>query len=215
MTSPYEILGVDPDADDEAVLAAYRSRIKEVHPDQGGSTEAFQAVKQAYERIQNGYEPEHAVEGNQPEQEPPEREPTPTVEYLNYEVLDDFGWSLSDEDLFEKAADARLDRDDYGSFEVGSNETMLEAAENSGFAWPFACRGGACTNCAVAIYEGEMPRPTGHILPPDLIDRGIRLSCLSGPITEHTKVVYNVKHMPEVQEFLLSASRFEKAYSTD
>ncbi|MFB6354176.1 MAG: ferredoxin, partial [Halobacteriales archaeon] len=28
----------------------------------------------------------------------------PTVEYLNYEVLDDHGWSLEDDDLFEKAA---------------------------------------------------------------------------------------------------------------
>ncbi|MFB6193450.1 MAG: ferredoxin, partial [Halobaculum sp.] len=33
----------------------------------------------------------------------------PTVEYLNYEVLDDHGWEMEDDDLFEKAADAGLD----------------------------------------------------------------------------------------------------------
>jgi len=26
----------------------------------------------------------------------------PTVEYLNYEVLDDHGWSMDDDDLFER-----------------------------------------------------------------------------------------------------------------
>ncbi|MDY7081629.1 MAG: ferredoxin, partial [Halobacteria archaeon] len=30
------------------------------------------------------------------------------VKYLNYEVLDDHGWSMDDDDLFEKAADADL-----------------------------------------------------------------------------------------------------------
>ena len=35
----------------------------------------------------------------------------PTVEYLNYEVLDDHGWNMDDEDLFDEAADAGLDED--------------------------------------------------------------------------------------------------------
>jgi hypothetical protein len=41
-------LGVDPDADPETVTSAYRSRVKEVHPDHGGDPEAFQRLHDAY-----------------------------------------------------------------------------------------------------------------------------------------------------------------------
>jgi hypothetical protein len=53
----------------------------------------------------------------------------------------------------------------------------------------------------------------GHILPEEMIEKGIRLSCLAAPVTDDTQVVYNVKHMPGVEELLLSPSRFEKAHS--
>lgn len=223
MTSPYEVLGVDPDADEAELLEAYRQRVKETHPDQGGSVEQFQAVKGAYEQLRSGEVPERERTASPDAREsrqttrtshtpdsPPE---TVTVEYLDYEVLDDHGWSIDDENLFERARRADLNREAHGQFSVDPGETLLEAAENSGFAWPFACRGGACTNCAVAVVDGEMPPPVGHILPEELIRRGIRLSCLSAPITDDAKVVYNVKHMPDVEEFLLPASRFEKTYS--
>lgn len=238
---PYDVLGVGPDADDEAVLEAYRERVKETHPDRDGSAEEFQAVKEAYEAIKAGEgdagrDPGDAREGGTPgadpdprdadnyrrrESRPPEgEEPTPEpdrsrVVYLNYEVLDDYGWELEDDDLFEKAAAANLPRGDFGEFEVDPNESILEAAESNGFAWPFACRGGACTNCAIAVVEGEVPPPVSHVLPPDMIDRGIRLSCITEPESDVVKLVYNVKHMPGVEELLLPASRFEMKYSTD
>lgn len=44
---------VDKNADETEVEQAYRERIKEVHPDQGGSTEEFQLVKAAYEEIES------------------------------------------------------------------------------------------------------------------------------------------------------------------
>ncbi|WP_277540030.1 ferredoxin Fer [Haloarcula laminariae] len=227
MASPYEILGVDPDADEAEIVDAYRERVKETHPDQGGSTEAFRAVKTAFERIENGWEPGDAVperdasgERADPtdaaEPAEPERPPEPEgvkVEYLNYEVMADKLWELTDDDLFEKAADGGLDPEDYGEFYVRDSESLLEAAERQGYAWPFACRGGACTNCAVAVVEGEMPSPSSHVLPSELHDRGIRLSCIVAPETD-AKIVYNVKHLPAVQDLLLPASRFE-ASSTD
>ena len=230
MASPYEILGVDPDADEAEVVDAYRDRVKETHPDQGGSAEAFQRVQAAYERIEAGWKPgdpfpegESAgpapAEGDADESAEPEEpaEPEPEgvrVEFLNYEVMADRLWELTDEDLFEKAADGGLAPEDYGAFYVGPNESLLEAAEDAGYAWPFACRGGACTNCAVAVVEGEMPSPSSHILPQDLHDRGIRLSCIVAPETD-AKIVYNVKHLPAVQDLLLPASRFEASSSTD
>jgi len=222
------VLGVDPDADDAEVVDAYRERVKEAHPDQGGSTEEFLAVKTAFERIENGWEPGDAVPESDVSKEPPgatgdeqsaePEQPTEpegvTVEYLNYEVMTDRLWELTDDDLFEKAADSGLSPEDYGEFYVRDSESLLEAAERQGYAWPFACRGGACTNCAVAVVEGEMPSPSSHILPNELHDRGIRLSCIVAPETD-AKIVYNVKHLPAVQDLLLPASRFEASSSTD
>lgn len=51
--SPYDILGVAEDADDAVIAAAYRRAAKAAHPDQGGSTEAFQLVKEAYDTLCN------------------------------------------------------------------------------------------------------------------------------------------------------------------
>ncbi|SDE72848.1 ferredoxin Fer [Halorientalis regularis] len=223
MDSPFDVLGIDPDADDAAIRDAYRRRVKEAHPDRGGSAREFQRVKEAYEKIENGWEPDEQSEPSprQPGQSDSSaddrtREPEGTrVEYLNYEVLGDHGWELTDEDLFEKAAGAPLDDDDYGELRVEDNQSLLEAAEDDGHAWPFACRGGACTNCAVAVVEGEMPTPTSHILPQEMLDRGIRLSCISSPVSDEAKIVFNVKYLPGVNELLLPASRFEGASTTD
>jgi curved DNA-binding protein CbpA len=242
--SPFEVLGIDPDADEEEIVRAYRRRVKEAHPDHGGSRREFQRVRSAYEELRSGVE-RHEVEGagrdrdverrgrDQPReserrgretgrrdresgQEEAQSGPEGArVEYLNFEVIDDHGWSLDDDDLFEKASDADLDPADYGQILVQPRESLLEAAENRGFAWPFACRGGACTNCAVMVVEGEIPTPPGHILPQELLDRGIRLSCISAPTTAEAKVVYNVKHLPDVDELRLPASRFENARATD
>jgi len=41
-------LGVPPEATPEEVTRAYRRKIKEVHPDQGGDEEAFRRVREAY-----------------------------------------------------------------------------------------------------------------------------------------------------------------------
>ncbi|MFB6116875.1 ferredoxin Fer [Halosegnis sp.] len=224
MDDPFDVLGIDPGADEETVERAYRRRAKETHPDRGGSREAFKRVRRAYDLILAG-EVETETQDNSAsaagERRGPRRRPSPNsetnetssedgcrVEYLNFEVLEDHGWELTDEDLFAKAANADLDPDDHGRLLVEPGETLLEAAENRGFAWPYACRGGACSNCAVALLEGEMPTPAGHILTDEWLDRGVRLSCISSPVSEDAKVVYNVKHLPGLEELRLRPSRF-------
>jgi hypothetical protein len=47
----YQVLGVDPDASDDEVRDAYRDKVQELHPDQGGDEEAFSRVNEAYERV--------------------------------------------------------------------------------------------------------------------------------------------------------------------
>lgn len=225
MGSPYDVLSVSPDADDEEVERAYRSRVKETHPDLGGSAEAFLRVKTAYETIiaeragDTGFTDSKEGSGGQRwygnDREPTAPpDPTPVaVEYLDYEILDDHGWDLTDERLFEKAAAADLDPTGYGTFDVEADETLLEAAEHRGFAWPYACRGGACANCAVAVLEGELSTPVNHVLPPDMVARGIRLSCVGKPTTDELRVVFNVKHLPVLDELRLPPRPFEDAYA--
>jgi len=41
-------LGLQPTADAEEVRAAYRRRVKDVHPDQGGDSESFRRLREAY-----------------------------------------------------------------------------------------------------------------------------------------------------------------------
>jgi ferredoxin len=217
------VLGVEHGADEAAVERAYRRRVKEAHPDHGGSQRAFARVRAAYDAIQSGTVPDDTDDSDDPEsgdtaasrgqrrRPPSENDETDAdarpdrsrVEYLDYEVLEDHGWELGDDDLFEKAAAADLDPDDYGRLLVDHGETLLEAAENRGFDWPYSCRGGACANCAVALVEGEMPTPAGHILTEEWLDRGVRLSCISSPVTGDAKVVYNVKHLPGLEELRL------------
>jgi ferredoxin len=260
MESPFDVLQVDPDAEEGEIERAFRRRVLETHPDQGGSSAEFKRVKAAYEEISAGDAAAEAElegdgradgdtaadragadgRGRDPADEerrggaggeddgtrdggdrggsPDDGETDETatrVEYLNYEVIVERGWSLDDENLFEKASAADLDPDDRGRFLARPGESLLEAAENRGFAWPYACRGGACANCAIAVTDGEVSMPADHILPPEFLDRGIRLSCNGVPATDEMQVVFNVEQWPDLEDLLLPPNRFEQARSDD
>lgn len=194
--SPFDVLGVSPGADEEAIERAYRQRVKATHPDQGGSADEFRRVREAYEELRSS---DRLADPSGDR----ERQEAARIEYLNYEALDDHGWRIDDPGLFEKASRANLDHDDYGRIVVESGETILEAAENRGFTWPFSCRGGACANCAIAVVEGDMAMDVDTVLSSDLLRRDIRLSCIGRPVTDDMKIVYNVKHLPDLEELRL------------
>jgi len=120
----------------------------------------------------------------------------PTVEYLNYDVIDDKDWDMYNPEVFEKAADAGLSEEDYGSLEVSEREYILEAAEAQGYSWPFSCRAGACANCASIIVEGEINMDMQQILSTEEVEeRNVRLTCIGTPATDEVKIVYNAKHL--------------------
>lgn len=215
MESPYDVLLIEPDADEREIARAYRRRVLETHPDQGGSSREFQLVKAAYEALtsESGtggpvWNGERDGVGGPADTQP--HQVSTRVEYVNYEVLDDRGWDLDDGRLFERASAAGLDPVDYGRFLAKPGESLLEAAENRGFTWPYACRGGACANCAVALQSGELAMPVDHILPTSMMDQGIRLSCNGVPTTDEMRVVYNLKHRPDLDELRLPPHRFER-----
>ncbi|AWB28047.1 ferredoxin Fer [Halococcoides cellulosivorans] len=124
----------------------------------------------------------------------------PTVEYLNYEVIDDQGWDIEDDDLFEKAQDLDLGESEHGSLEVAEGEYILESAEAQGYDWPFSCRAGACANCASIVVEGEVDMDMQQILSDEEIeDKGVRLTCVGTPETDEVKIVFNAKHLDFLQ----------------
>lgn len=47
-TSHYEVLGAEPGATTQQLKASYRRRLKSVHPDSGGSDEAFETLQTAW-----------------------------------------------------------------------------------------------------------------------------------------------------------------------
>ncbi|WP_416840006.1 ferredoxin Fer [Haloferax sp. DFSO52] len=219
MDTPFEVLQIDVDADEADVIEAYRRRVKEAHPDHGGSVDEFQLVRAAYEEIRTNYSlGQHGIERRHPDgsrngstddaRGDADSRPVGTrVEFLNYDVIADYPWQLTDDDLFEKAADANLDPEDYGTVVVEPRTCLLDAAEDDGHRWPYACRGGACANCAVAVVEGEMEMPANHILSSEMMEFGIRLSCISTPTTDDVKVVYNIEHLPGLDELRLPSQQ--------
>ncbi|GAB6861605.1 DnaJ domain-containing protein [Haloplanus litoreus] len=48
ISAAFSQLGLSPSADADEVRAAYRRRVKDVHPDQGGDSESFRRLREAY-----------------------------------------------------------------------------------------------------------------------------------------------------------------------
>ncbi len=53
-STAYAELGIDGDADIQTVRHAYRERLKDVHPDHGGTEEELKRVRDAYHRLTDG-----------------------------------------------------------------------------------------------------------------------------------------------------------------
>ncbi len=131
----------------------------------------------------------------------PEKLPAYTIEYLNYEVIPEHGWDLSDDDLFEKAAAAELDEKDHGSFEIRGTRYILDGAEDAGNKWPFECRAASCAYCTTILVEGELKMDMDLILTDEEVEeQNIYLSCQSIPKSEEVKIVYNAMLADYLQE---------------
>ncbi|MFC7324636.1 ferredoxin Fer [Halorubrum rutilum] len=127
-----------------------------------------------------------------------------TVFHLDYDAMTERGWSLDDPDLFEKAAESDLGLPEYGRFLVEPDESILEAAERGGRSWPYACRGGACTNCAVVVVDGDVAMPGQSVLSDAQIrETNARLSCVGVPVTDEVRLVTGVGDLAEFADLRL------------
>lgn len=115
------------------------------------------------------------------------------VEFLNYDVLEQKEWSLEDDKLFEKARNADLEDEDYGVLEVEEDQSILIAAEEEGYEWPYGCRQGMCASCASILIEGEIDISGQQILSEEQIEDNVRVTCIGTPDTEEVKIVYNAQ----------------------
>ena len=123
-----------------------------------------------------------------------------TVEFLNYDAIQEQGWSLEDPDLFEKAQ-TELDGEDAGSINVDEDEYILDAAEAAGYDWPYHCRAGGCVNCAAILIEGEVDMERCRSLSDEEIDEeDLRLTCVATPTSEDIRLVYNAKGLESLQD---------------
>ena len=119
--------------------------------------------------------------------------PPSRIEYLNYRVVQSNDeWSLDDEDLFDKAAEAELDELDYGVIEVDRSETLLRSAEDNGLKWPFQCRSGTCAMCASVLKSGEAEMDMNLFLEDEEVDDlDLRLTCTCHPKSDKVQLVFN------------------------
>ncbi|MFP8957412.1 ferredoxin Fer [Natrialbaceae archaeon A-CW3] len=124
-----------------------------------------------------------------------------TVEYLDYHVVDERGWSLDDDDLLERAADADLDETAHGTFEVSRDEYVLDAAEAAGHDWPFHCRAGGCVNCTAVLLEGGLEMDVQRSLSEEEVENhDMRLTCVATPTSDSIELVYNAKYLDRLQD---------------
>lgn len=117
----------------------------------------------------------------------------PTVEYLSYELVQEEGWDVYDEENFEKADEMDLDEDVYGEFEMNGDENILEAAESKGHEWAYECRAGTCATCAGIVIDGEVEMEIPPILSPDEEEKGFTLTCIGMPKSERVKLLFDAK----------------------
>ncbi len=128
-------------------------------------------------------------------------QPTSTVEYLDYRVVEVNDWDVAEDDVFEMAAGADLPESQYGVIEVDRGESLLRSAEEHDLSWPFQCRSGTCARCAGVLVDGEAEMDMNLFLEDEEVEEmNMRLTCTCFPESDHVQVVFNAIQMDYVRD---------------
>lgn len=125
----------------------------------------------------------------------------PEVEYLSYDVVEEQGWDLHEKDIFERAAEVDISEKDYGSVEVSSEESILDAAEREKLGWSLKCLKGRCGRCSTVIVDGEvdMDAEREFLTEREVERKNMCLACVSKPNTD-LKLVYGVRKLEDLKD---------------
>lgn len=69
-----------------------------------------------------------------------------------------------------------------------------------------------CELCGLSRRRRTLPA-VNTILPSDHAEQGFRLSCNGYPVSDELKIVFNVKHLPELDELRFLLGPFRRAQS--
>ncbi len=95
---------------------------------------------------------------------------------------------VSDTPLKTASLTFQLDGSEY-NVEYRGEDSILEAALDSGVDAPYACQIGACCTCRAKVTEGQVIMADRESLSDSEIEEGYVLTCQSKPLTE--RVVYS------------------------
>ena len=89
------------------------------------------------------------------------------------------------------------------AFEVLSEESILEAALNHGFNFPYGCRNGFCGACRAQVTEGAVAYPKDYdprdVLADDEIEKGTVLCCQARPVGAIQLKVEEIETASEIE----------------
>ena len=74
---------------------------------------------------------------------------------------------------------------------VARDRPLLDSAQETRAALPFACRGGVCGTCRALVREGEVEMARNYALEPAEVEAGFVLTCQARPLTDAVTVDFD------------------------
>ena len=129
--NPYKVLGLSEDASIEEVEESYKKKVKEKHPDVGGSSDEFIRIKRAYEVITEEHQQSESIDLSDKDElifVYPAK-----VNYVNYkDIVSEYRNKPTIGDMQDYFKNTDCD-----NFTVEKDQYILEAAESAGNSWPY------------------------------------------------------------------------------
>lgn len=80
-----------------------------------------------------------------------------------------------------------FDNESY-KIKVPKNKSILQMAMVNNIALPYSCRSGMCSTCKASCSKGDVVMTEGHFMPPEEVEDGKILTCISYPASENVVI---------------------------